>query len=199
MKDFKKFASIIAGLGEIYERPVSKELTELYWRVLNKYSDNDFESGVERMLKDRTLQKFPKPAEIIKYIEGKTAIDNLALEEKAEVAWQTVVKAMSDHGAWQSVIFDDKVIMGVIEAIGGWRELCMTETDKLVWKQKEFVKLYCIDKKAGIDRGVDKLIGNFELTNGERGLKAKSPILIRDNGKPKQIGAKHEKNMVREG
>ena len=196
MQDRNKFEEMLVGIADAYDKKLSPPLINLLWNLVKKYPDEQVVSGLNRMIRERTYQTFPKPGEFVQYIEGKTAIDNLALEEKAEVAWQTVVKAMSDHGAWQSVIFDDKVTMGVVEAIGGWRELCMTETDKLVWKQKEFVKLYCIDKKAGIDRGVDKLIGNFELTNGERGLKAKSPILIRDNGKPKQLGAKHEKNMV---
>ena len=179
MKDFKKFSYVLAGLAETYERELSQSLTELYWNVLKRYSDNEFEAGVERMLKDRTLQKFPKPAEIIKYIEG----NGLTPEERAEIAWQLVVKAMSEIGSAQSVIFEDKTIMGVIEAIGGWPDLCIVETDQLVWKQKEFVKLYCIDKKAGIDRGVDKLVGRYETINSMRNFKVESPYFIGENGK----------------
>ena len=194
MKDFKKFSYVLAGLAETYERELSQSLTELYWNVLKRYSDNEFEAGVERMLKDRTLQKFPKPAEIIKYIEG----NGLTPEERAEIAWQLVVKAMSEIGSAQSVIFEDKTVMGVIEAIGGWSDLCIVETDQLVWKQKEFVKLYCIDKKAGIDRGVDKLVGRYETINSTRNFKVEPPYFIGENGKQiKQLGAKNEKdNMV---
>jgi hypothetical protein len=193
LKDIKKFTAILTGLAETYERDLSKELIELYWRVFKGYSDEEFEAGVERLVRGRTLQKFPKPAEIINYIEGRTETDMLSHEERAELAWQSVVKAMSDYGAWQSVVFEDATIMGVVEALGGWRELCMVEKDQLVWKQKEFVKIYCIDKKAGLDRGVTKLIGNFELTNGETGHKPKPPIYIGTNGKLKQLESKQKR------
>jgi hypothetical protein len=197
MQNFNKFAKIITALAETYERDLSKELIKLYWNVLNKYTDEQFEIGVTRLLNDRTLQKFPKPAEIIRYIEGRSDTDHLTLEEQAEIAWQQVTKAMSDYGAWQSVVFEDRTIMGIIEnSLGGWRDLCMLEIDKLVWKQKEFVKQYCIDKKAGRDRGVDRLIGHLELGNSENGQVVKAPIYIKAPEEIKKLAGKTEHKLL---
>ncbi len=52
--DLKQFAKIMSVLGELYSKPLSEILIEIYWRVLKNYSLQEIKAVFIRILIMRT-------------------------------------------------------------------------------------------------------------------------------------------------
>lgn len=155
MRDEIKFKEYLATLCELHDRTMSKLLTDLYWKVLEPFSDEECEEAFKLIIYDSKF--FPKPADFREVILGKKA-------NKATEAWLEVLGAVSKIGNYQSVKFDNPVIHSVINAMGGWPKLCEMTNDEAKWKQKEFERLYeVISERDG--KHPDYLPGAFETSN----------------------------------
>lgn len=168
----KEFAKLMGILAEVFDNKEPSALKiELYYQILGKYDIEQLSTAVQSMIAARVYPSFPKPAEIIEAIQGKT-------EERAIKAWIEVVKALREIGTHQSVKFNNPVIHSVIEAMGGWLEIGKTRTDDMKWKQKEFERLYSIMEAQG--NHPEYLPGQSEISNIGRGYteNVKAPIEI---------------------
>jgi len=117
----------------------------------------------------RQFRFFPKPAEFKEILCGK--IQNIATEK-----WLEVLGTVKRVGNYQSVKFSDPSIHSVINAMGGWQQICMMESKDEKWKQKEFERLYEIISNRGGDHP-EYLIGKHEQDNFNRGIKYQQPII----------------------
>lgn len=134
--DTDSFYELIAATGEMYGRNLSKAVVNIYWESLNRFELCD----VQRALKAHTDnaeagQFMPKPADVIKFLEGTGA-------DKALEAWSKVDKAIRHVGSYESVSFDDKLIHAAIDGMGGWVRLCSTTMSDMPFKANEFQKRY---------------------------------------------------------
>jgi hypothetical protein len=55
-------------------------------------------------------------------------------------AWEAVVRAFADVGAYRSPDFDDPIIGDAVKAVGGWRNLCAS--DNMVADRARFIDAY---------------------------------------------------------
>lgn len=169
-QDFQTFGRALQTLGAMYDKELSRPLIELYFSALADMSLEDVLRGIKTLT--GTAQFMPKPVEIrnavIPDVKG-----------QALLAFDRVIKAISEVGTYESVVFDDPAIHAVVEAMGGWTEFGQKQADD-PWLRKEFERLYQVYAKADL-RGVPRrLIGYLELGNGSRGYKTKPPVLIGD-------------------
>jgi len=155
MRDEVKFKEYLATLCELHDRTMSKLLTDLYWKVLEPFSDQECEEAFKLIIYDNKF--FPNSADFREILIGKKA-------NKATEAWLDVLGAVSKIGNYQSVKFDDQVIHSVINAMGGWPQLCMMEKTEEKWKQKEFERLYEVIS-ARKSNHPEYLIGTHEQEN----------------------------------
>jgi hypothetical protein len=178
MRDEIKFKEYLATLCELHDRTMSKLLTDLYWKVLEPFSDEECEEAFKLIIYDSKF--FPKPADFREVILGKKA-------NKATEAWLEVLGAVSKIGNYQSVKFDNPVIHSVINAMGGWPQLCMMEKTDEKWKQKEFERLYeIISARNG--KHPEYLVGTHEQENFRTGYEIKTEIVqIGFNSKTKLL------------
>jgi len=154
----KTFSGMIEILEASYKEKINKETSKIYWDMLKNYDDKIIKETTIRCIKE--LKYFPKISEIIEMIEGNST-------DEAELAWLYLLDKIEYIGHYQSVSFPDYPAIGaVVEAMGGWLEICDMKIDEEKWVKKEFIKLYPIMKKRG--DYPDKLIGQFELDNGNR-------------------------------
>ena len=155
MKNEVKFKEYMATLCEMHDRTLSKLLTDLYWKVLEPFSDEECERAFQEVIYSSKF--FPKPADFMEILRGKK-------ENQATEAWLLVLNAVGRIGNYQSVKFSDPVIHSVINAMGGWPQLCMMESSQEHWKQKEFERLYeVIALRSG--KHPDYLPGTHEFEN----------------------------------
>jgi len=179
--DIKSFMKLLANIGELYGKPISAALAELYWLSLKSYEFEDVRKALTAHIHNPDCgQFFPKPADIIRFIEGSG-------ETKALFAWAIVEKAMHQVGSYQTVIFDDPLIHAVLEDMGGWIKLCSTTLDALPFRANEFQKRYMgfLIKKP--ERHPKYLVGITETDNAKNGFEVKPPLLVGNPKKAQQV------------
>ena len=69
MKNEVKFKEYMATLCELYDRQISKLLTDLYWKILEPFTDEQCEEAFKEIIS--SCRFFPKPADFREVILGK--------------------------------------------------------------------------------------------------------------------------------
>ena len=166
MINLEKFDQNLAVMAETFDKPLSALLIKVYQRALSDYSDDQIEHAM--MTAIMSLKWFPKPVELIELIEGKS-------EERAILAWDSVLQAIQRHGTGESVMFEDGRAGKAIELMGGWEQLGRMLIDDLKWKQQEFLRIY----RALPEMPPVTLHGRFATGNAARGYLEHIPEPIR--------------------
>jgi len=156
--DNSNFSKGMKMLEEYYNTKLTDANINIYWLRLKGYDDKIFEGIIMKCID--TLRFFPKISDIKDIIEGSS-------EDEAELAWICLLGKIERIGHYQSVSFPEyPAIASVVEALGGWLDVCEIKYDEEKWVKKEFMKLYPIMKKR--DDYPDKLMGQFEIDNGNK-------------------------------
>ncbi len=179
--DISKFTTMMAGVGELYGKTISAQLTDIYWRALKNYELQDVQRAFQAHVHNPDKgQFFPKPADVVRYIEGSG-------ETKALQAWAKVEKAMIQVGRYESVAFDDGIIHAVIDDMGGWVKLCAIKNDGLPFYANEFQKRYMGYVLKQPSRYPRYLCGISEQENTKNGFETAVPLLIGDACKAVEV------------
>jgi hypothetical protein len=179
--DIPKFTVMLLGIGELYRRPLSKFLTDIYWQSLKQFEWQDVEKAFQAHIHNPDCgQFFPKPADIVRWIEGTG-------ETRALQAWSKVEQAITQVGIYQSVAFDDPLIHAVLENMGGWIKLCSLTFEELPFRAHEFQKRYMgfVNKKP--ERHPQYLKGLTELENAKNGFPLPATRLLGDLKKSAEV------------
>jgi len=164
--DKKLFLKSLNSLESAFDEKVSEDRVKIYWDILKGYSDIEIKKAVIGSI--RGLKFFPKISEIIEMIEGN-------IEDEAEIAWLILKGKIEKYDGYISVSFPENPVIGsVVEALGGWIEICDTTIKEEKWVKKEFIKLYPIMKKK--NNHPEQLPGIFEIENNQKGYSEKYMI-----------------------
>lgn len=176
--DMQKFANAMAALGEIYNKEVSKVLIKVYYGALEMYPIEEVTKAIQAHTRDTENGQFwPKPADLIRHLEGSN-------ESRAMEAWAKVTKAIGSVGMYSSIAFDDPVIHKCIDEMGGWVKLCNTMVDELPFRAAEFQKRYRAAVRFGYTSFPRLLIGHADQSNMSQGYKSEpEPVLYGDKSK----------------
>jgi hypothetical protein len=179
--DITDFTVMMVRMGELHRITISKRLTDIYWEALERFEWEDVKLAFEAHIPNPDCgQFFPKPADIVRWIEGSG-------ETRALRAWSKVEQAIIQVGIYKSIAFDDPLIHIVIEEMGGWIRLCGVTFQELPFRANEFQKRYLgfVYKKP--ERHPKYLPGLTELENGKNGFPINLPILIGDAACAKEV------------
>ena len=117
-------------------------------------------------------QWLPKPADVVKLLEGGTL-------DAAQIAWSKVQRAIESVGTYQSVVFDDAAIHLALTDMGGWILLGQVKLDELPFKQKEFENRYRAYRLRGAPESYPKMLpGIVARDNGAKGYVPPEPVLF---------------------
>lgn len=164
----KKFNEGMAIMCEVFERDPSELLLKAYYSVLKEMSDQDFEHSVKKAISCKKYNKLPLPAELL---------DRIDPEASALLAFDKFRKGKDRTGIYDSVIFDDRIIHAVIQAMGGWQDVCLITEDEWRFKRKEFLDLYKAFSQYPPGDVPEKLIGYHEHQNSINGFdRAEEPV-----------------------
>jgi hypothetical protein len=155
----EKFSELLMVLGEIFDKSLSAGLIMIYFDALKIYTDEQIERAIKTA--SLTCKFFPKPSELLEFINGNST-------DRGVLAWEKFYRALGRVGTYQSVIFDDPVIHSAIELMGGWIEAGKWLMDEMKWKQKEFLSLYPV--MARKREHPEHLAGIIEMGNNRKGL-----------------------------
>lgn len=161
----EKFYELFTGIAEMYGKDPSPAVYEIWFNSLNRFEYDEISKAFSIYIQNPDSGKFmPKPADVIKIIEG-SGIDS------AFIAWSKVEKAIRMVGQYESVVFDDPIIHRVIQDMGGWIRLCGSKENDLPFVANEFRRRYQGFKSQGqIPEYPPKLIGVHEGENRVKGF-----------------------------
>ncbi len=179
--DAEAFAAILASIAQLYGKSFSKHLSDIYWNLLEPYSLSELEIALKAHLRNPNGgQFFPKPADLIRHLEGGSGT-------KALQAWTLVERAIRQIGTYQSLAFEDPLIHAVIEDMGGWVKLCAISLKELPFCSLEFQKRYEGLVHKAPHRYPSYLPGVIECQNSSKGYAVSEPLLIGDLPKTQAV------------
>lgn len=172
MRDMPEFIQMLTGLGVIYSKPINEPLIDLYWRAMNRYDLPAVKEALQAHIDNPDTGQFmPKPADVVRYLEGSS-------RTRAMQAWSKVMDAIKHVGAYQSIVFDDPLIHAVIQNMGGWTNLCKVKNDELPFRANEFEKRYVGYVQHAPISYPKQLTGITEHCNQIQGFPSPPPVLI---------------------
>lgn len=193
MKNRNSFNEFMAGLGDVHNREITESLGAIYWKVLEKYTDEQCKEMFNELI---TAQYFPKPYDMIECLTG--GKDNL--EDIAQVEAMKVLQAIRRIGGGESIQFDDPVTTAVIKmGFNGWVQLTadlLVENEK--WFVKDFCKIYMAYARQGI-KSSGYLPGIVEMENIAHGYRKHIPSAIRLDNYLKALAVEKARQIERGG
>jgi hypothetical protein len=175
--DMPNFLNLLTGLGALYGKPINEPLVEIYWRALQRFEFPAVKEALQAHVDNPDSGQFmPKPADVVRYLEGGSRTQALQ-------AWSRVVKAIGSIGCYRSLVFDDSVIHAVVSDMGGWVQLCKVTEDELPFKANEFEKRYTGYVLHPPETYPKQLTGVIEQQNSSQGHEVEPPVLIGDQHK----------------
>lgn len=121
---FEETAKIVTVLKAIYPawRPEA-ETVKVWYEMLTDLPYQAVDVAIRRLTMTRANQWPPSIGEIR---EDCASMKNPALEETAEEAWGTVLRAVRQRGYMKIPIFKSPITQQAVDALG-WREICMSQ------------------------------------------------------------------------
>jgi len=163
--DKTDFKMLLVGVGELYNKEITKPLMRIYFSSLTNYSLIDVERGISAHTMDAKHGSFfPKPADIVRHLQT----SDLSAEDKAELAWAQVAREIRVTGSYGSLNLDDKQALASVKALGSWKQLCSSTVDEMTWKKKEFISMYETYEKTPLDMLPSSLPGRIALVEHKK-------------------------------
>lgn len=180
--DRKRFALQMLALSEIYGKPISDAVADLWYMALERFPIEAVEAALARHIQSPDVgQWMPKPADVVRMIEG-TSIDS------AMVAWAKVDRAVRAVGPYATVAFDDPLIHRVVHDMGGWIGLGGKDLDEWPFIGNEFRTRYtAFRSRQEVPEYPAKLVGLTEADNGRKGYAVDEVTLIGDPEAAKRV------------
>ena len=164
-QDKAAFRDMMMAAGEVYGREITKPLLQMYFAALYQYGMAQTHGAMmAHMQNPDSGQFFPKPADLIRQISGTSKQQESAIEDKASIAWACIERDIRRIGSYGTLKLDDKQALAAVKAIGGWQSLCQTETSKMEWKRKEFIRMYETFERTPLDALPASLPGRIEMS-----------------------------------
>lgn len=188
-----EFAKPMALLAAAIGKPISEATLRAWFLVLGHLTPEQLQNGIVRTLRTHEFSGLPAIGLVLR---NSGAVETeLAVSDRAAVAWSCIRAAMSRHGAYATVSFDDPIVTATIRGLGGWVNLCATESgDRFdVWLRKDFERLYGALCQIGVEASAtEPLAGLIDIANVATGHDQRAPVETVATGLPC-----HRSNLVR--
>lgn len=174
-EDFDVFAESLRNVHSFYGKDVTDFAMDVWWTCMKPYDLNAIRAAFGKHCVNPDNGQFPpKPADIVRFIEGSTL-------DAAMTAWTKIEQAIKAVGTYSTVVFDDPLIHAVLADMGGWPQLGQKSVDEWPFVGKEFQTRYRGYKaQRELPAYPRQLTGIADQTNAMRGFKLSPPAMIGD-------------------
>lgn len=182
-QDYANFAGMVSAMSDLLDRkPASQFSIALWWGALQHYDLAAIRQAFDRHVRNPDTGHFmPKPADVIRMLEGST-------QDSALMAWAKVDRAMRVIGPYRSIAFDDALVHRVLAEMGGWVELSRKDEREWPFVEKEFVNRYRgYRSRNERPEYPPVLAGIAEAQNSEQGFRVEPPVLIGNERAAKKV------------
>jgi hypothetical protein len=180
--DRPTFFTLMGGVHAFYRQDFSDFSGGVWWMAMKPFDLPAVQDAVNRHCVNPDNGQFmPKPADIVRLLQGST-------QDGALVAWAKVDRAIRQVGTYATVCFDDPIIHRVITDMGGWVAIGGKTEKEWPFLAKEFENRYRgYRTQGGVDEYPRLLVGIAEAQNGQQGFRSQAPVLIGDSSKAKRV------------
>lgn len=180
--DFQRFQELMEGVHSFYGKASSSFALDVWWQALKVYDLAAIRDALGRHCVNPDNGQFmPRPADVVRMMEGSTL-------DSAVTAWTKVDRAVQQVGTYSTVVFDDPLIHRVLADMGGWPQLGQRQVDEWPFVAKEFQTRYRGYRSRREEPAYPPtLIGIFDQQNTAQGFAAQAPVLIGDQRKAREV------------
>lgn len=175
--DKQAFMAVMTGMAENFGQTVTTAGVALRFEALKGFDIESVKAAAMSILGQRKYTTMPTVADFLEHLGGGS------VEDKAEVAAGKLLQVVAEVGCYKSLVFDDPVLMAVVESgFGGWPKLCGECNGKDErFLRKEIAKTYAAYARQG-QRKFGHLSGILENENGSAGRIEfiPEPVLVGD-------------------
>lgn len=159
----ERIADVVTMMGEAWRQKITPATMLTFSAGTEDILIDDVERGAVRSI--RECQFMPSVFELRQLCGTKP--DSVSPKDRPTLAWCDVRTAIRKVGGYESPKFDDPVINATIREMGGWVALCDSTSDELVWREKDFLRIYAALATCRLpDERTERLTGIIEKTNG---------------------------------
>jgi len=182
-QDASRFSTLVADVHAFYRQDYSVFAGKVWWQAMTPFSFEAVAEAFNRHCVNPDAGQFmPKPADIVRMLQGST-------QDSALIAWAKVDRAVRSVGTYWSVRFDDPLIHRVLTEMGGWMHLGGKGEDEWPFVRNEFVNRYRGYRTRNETPDYPPhLIGMAEAQNAKNGLAIEQPVLIGDPAQAERVG-----------
>ena len=138
----EQFKQLLKILSANYNRNLTDPQVDLLKLMAKQFGFNKFNTAIMAHMTDPDQGMFfPNMAHVAAKVTGTKKQNDADFEVIANSQWLNVERAISECGSYRTPVFRDKLTKAVVSSFG-WSNLCALTKDQLVWRQKEFVKMY---------------------------------------------------------
>ncbi|MDQ2139568.1 DUF6475 domain-containing protein [Alcaligenaceae bacterium B3P038] len=181
-KDKARFSSLIGNVYAFYRQDISEFAIGVWWQAGKPFEYDEVADALNRHCVNPDNGQFmPKPADVVKMLQGST-------KDGALIAWSKVDKAVRQVGTYNSVAFDDPIIHAVIQDMGGWVAFGAKDEKEWPFVRNEFENRYRGYRMRN-DTGdyPHLLVGIADAQNSQRGFACQEPVLIGDASRAMRV------------
>lgn len=182
-KNRKQFQDLMGDVYSFYGKDYSVFAGGVWWEAMKSFDFAAVADALNRHCVNPDVGQFlPKPADVVRMLEGST-------QDAGLVAWAKVDRAVRQVGTYRSVAFDDPLIHRVLADMGGWVQLgnCKSE-DEWPFLRNEFVNRYRgFRGRSDTPEYPPVMIGISQAQNSRQGFATEPPLLIGDERKAMQV------------
>ena len=183
-QDKSRFKTALTMIANTYDVEFRNDKIVMWWKLFNRHDIDQFEAAVLAHITDPDEGMFnPKPAHIIKRMNGSSKQNKESTEERAEIAWADIYGQIGRIGPYKAPNVADKQALAAVKGVGGWVYLCSLTTEELVWKKKEFVSLYDTYENTPLDRLPSSLPGLEDLDRHKREDKSQLKDILKESAR----------------
>lgn len=174
-QDKDAFTEMMMAAGEVYGKVITVPMIKMYFAALGPMSVEQVQGAMmAHMQNPDSGQFFPKPADLIRHLAGTSKQQEAIIEDRAAIAWACIERAIVRIGSYGTLKLEDKQALATVKAMGGWQSICQTETAKMEWRRKEFIRMYETFERTPLEALPSSLPGRIELSEA----KAAGPVAL---------------------
>lgn len=172
-QDVAPFSALISDVYAFYRQDSSTFAVKVWWQAMQPFDFTAVAEALNRHCVNPDAGQFmPKPADVVKMLQGST-------QDAALAAWAKVDRAVRTVGTYRSVVFDDPLIHRVLTEMGGWIEVGRKTEDEWPFVRNEFVNRYRgYRMRSEVPDYPPHLIGMSEAQNSKAGFQIEAPLLL---------------------
>ncbi len=181
-RDRSSFFALLSDVFSFYRQDLSTFTGNIWWNAMQPFDFHAVHDALTRHCVNPDNGQFlPKPADVVRLLQGST-------QDSALMAWSKVEAAIRKVGTHVSVTFDDAFIQQVLQDMGGWIALGQKKEPDWPFVRNEFVNRYRGYRQLGpLTTWPAVLVGAAEASNQCNGFKSDPPVLIGDVKGAQQI------------